>query len=103
MSRSARSNQPNESNGSQVLDRRDRPKLARNGTPLNLAEDENLTEALRLREDAFHEDVLPAGAELKAPSDFYEAIDVARVMGSRKQRLSKPRDKRSMLFPHLAA
>jgi hypothetical protein len=100
MSRSARSNQPNESNGSQV---RDRPKLARNGTPLNLAEDENLTEALRLREDAFHEDVLPAGAELKAPSDFYEAIDVARVMGSRKQRLSRPRDKRSTLFPHLAA
>ena len=86
MSPTVSSNQTDESNGSEVMHRRNRSErnVAR-GTLLALAEDENLTKALRLREDAFNEDVLPAGAELKAPQDFYRVIDAARVANSRNQ------------------
>jgi hypothetical protein len=44
------------------------------GTPLDLAADEHLAGALRRREDAFNEDVLPPDVRLEAPLDFYAAI-----------------------------
>ncbi|OKO83698.1 hypothetical protein [Bradyrhizobium sp. AS23.2] len=107
MSPSSSSNQLNETNGKQVLHRRDHSKLnvARNSTLLDVAEDENLTKALRLREAAFNEDVLPAGTELKAPLEFYAAIEAERAARSRKQASSKQiaGRKGSMFFPHLAA
>jgi hypothetical protein len=107
MSPSASSNQRNDSNRSEVLHERDRSlrNVARNGTLLDIAEDEHLTRALRLREDAFNEDVLPAGAELKAPQDFYVAMEAERAMRSQKQPSPKQiaGDKGTMIFPHLAA
>ncbi|OKO91315.1 hypothetical protein AC629_02840 [Bradyrhizobium sp. NAS80.1] len=91
MSPSSSSNQLDETNGSQVLQRRDRskPNVARNGTLLDVTEDEHLTKALRLREAAFSDDVLPAGAKVKAPLDFYAATEAERVARSRKQASSK--------------
>ncbi|MGV7216935.1 hypothetical protein [Bradyrhizobium sp. UFLA05-112] len=86
MSPTVSSNQTDEPDGSEVLRRHNRSERnVTRGTLLALAEDENVTKALRLREDAFNEDVLPARAELKAPQDFYAAIEAERVMRSQQQ------------------
>lgn len=47
--------------------------LATNSTLLDLAADENAVNALRRREDTFNQDVLPPGAKLEAPLEFYSA------------------------------
>lgn len=47
--------------------------LAISRTLLDLAADENVVNALRRREDTFNQDVLPPGAKLEAPLEFYSA------------------------------
>lgn len=46
---------------------------ATNSTLLDLAADENVVNALRRCEDTFNQDVLPPGAKLEAPLEFYSA------------------------------
>jgi hypothetical protein len=77
---------------------------ARDGTPLDLAEDENLVDALRRCEHAFNEDVLPPLAGLEEPREFYAAnmgcLPPSREQAPRKQ-AALPGT--SMLLPHVAA
>jgi len=107
MSPSASSNLLSDTNRNEVLHERDRSTrhVARSGTLLDIAEDEHLARALRLRENAFNEDVLPAGAELKAPQDFYATMEAERAMRSQKQPSPKQiaSHNGAVLFPHLAA
>jgi hypothetical protein len=58
--------------------------------PLDLVEDENITGALRRREGAFNEDVLPPDAELKAPREFYGETETRCLRLVHEQRLRKP-------------
>jgi hypothetical protein len=66
---------PEESSSQPVVRFRERGRsplvTARDGTPLDLAGDENLVDALRRCEHAFNEDVLPLGARLEEPREFY--------------------------------
>ncbi|WFU74908.1 hypothetical protein [Bradyrhizobium sp. CB2312] len=57
-----------------------------------------LANALRVREETFSSDVLPHDAELIAPSDFYAPI----VSGPPRTRPTTKAD-RAALFPYLAA
>ncbi|RXT36418.1 hypothetical protein [Bradyrhizobium betae] len=67
---SASSNPLNYSDRSEVFHERDRStrNVARNGTLLDIAEDEHPTTALRLREDAFNEDVLQQSRGVRRPT-----------------------------------
>jgi hypothetical protein len=58
---------------------------ARDGTPLDLAGDENLVDALRRCEHAFNEDVLPPRARLEEPREFYAATNMGCLPRSREQ------------------
>ena len=60
-------------------------RRARDGTPLDLAGDENLVDALRRCEHAFNEDVLPPRARLEEPREFYAAANMGCLPRSREQ------------------
>lgn len=78
---------------------------ARYGTPLDLAGDANLADALRRHEHAFNEDVLPPRVKLEEPREFYAATAVGCLSRTRKQaphgQVALPRT--SVLLPHVAA
>lgn len=57
--------------------------------PLDLGGDEDLADALRQCEDRFNEDVLPRGARLREPREFYSTPDMGCPPRSRKQAKSK--------------
>jgi hypothetical protein len=65
---------------------------------LHLPKDIGLATALRIREESFSADVLPRGAALVAPSDFYAAI-AFRPTAARPGTEAE----RARLFPDLAA
>lgn len=59
--------------------------------PVELAGNENVANALRRREDAFNEDILPSDVELRAPRDFYAAIRIGcRLRSPRRSQLEVP-------------
>ncbi|MDA9503825.1 hypothetical protein XI09_03165 [Bradyrhizobium sp. CCBAU 11386] len=53
---------------------------SRNGTPLDLAGDEALADALRRCEHAFNEDVLPPRSRLGEPREFYAAANMSGLL-----------------------
>ncbi|MDA9430223.1 hypothetical protein [Bradyrhizobium sp. CCBAU 51627] len=65
---------------------------------LDLAEDNGLANALRIRDELFSSDVLPADAKLMAPSDFYAAT---ALRPSRTRPTAGA--ERARRFPYLAA
>jgi hypothetical protein len=107
MSFSETSNQLKETTCAQGFHQRGRPilDLGRVGSLLDLTEDEELAKALRVREEVFNEDALPAGTELEAPQDFYAATKAERAARGRKQASPNlaAHHKGSIFFPHLAA
>ena len=78
--------------------------LARNRFPFELAEHSQLAKALRMREVAFNEDVLPRDFKPVAPRDFYAAVDLAPSR-RREQPQTKqgPDVKRAIRLPDRAA
>jgi hypothetical protein len=78
----------------------------RNGTPLDLAGTENLTDALRWCEHAFNEDVLPPRARVEEPREFYAAANMGCLPRSREQaprkQVAAPR-RTSTPLPHATA
>jgi hypothetical protein len=98
---------PEKSSGSLVVRQHSRTlrESAGNGTPLDLAEDQKLSDALRRCEHAFNEDVLPPRTRLEEPREFYAAahpgcMPHGQDRASRRQIALR---KASALLPDVAA
>ncbi|MBR1087894.1 hypothetical protein JQ621_10520 [Bradyrhizobium manausense] len=74
-------------------------------TPLDLAGDRKLSDALRRCEHAFNEDVLPPRTRLEEPREFYAAIHLGCMPHGRDQasRRQVALGKTSALLPDVAA
>jgi hypothetical protein len=72
---------PEKSGGSLVARRHGRTlrESAGHGTPLDLAGDQTLSDALRRCEHAFNEDVLPPATRLEEPREFYAAAHLGSM------------------------